>query len=560
MLLVRIEESMRISLLQLNPTIGDLTGNAKKIISHAKNAAADNPDLIVTSELALSGYPPRDLLLQNGFLDASWETAKIIAQECSALAPILLGIAQRNNAETGRPLFNAAALLENGRISKCFPKTLLPTYDVFDEDRYFEPAHGPQILPIGNHSVGISICEDIWNDRDFWNKRRYQDDPIEGLVKSGADLIINISASPFTAGKQQVREKMLAGIAKKYRVALVYVNQVGGNDDLIFDGRSCVFNKTGTLVARARAFQEDLLTIDLGNPGSGIIFPDDFAPESEIWHALVLGTRDYVRKTGFKSVLLGLSGGIDSALVAAIATQALGKENVLGVMMPSPYSSQGSIDDSQVLASNLGIRVISLPIGSIMQEYESVLAQEFSGRPRDLAEENLQARIRGTLLMALSNKFGSLLLTTGNKSEISVGYCTLYGDMCGAVGVIADVPKCMVYRIARWLNEREHRMLIPEPILTKAPSAELRPDQTDQDSLPPYDVLDEILSRHIEHHESPDEICTQGYPKDTVNSVAHLVKVAEFKRKQAAPGFKVTDRAFGTGWRMPIASKEWYRG
>ena len=550
---------MKISLLQLNPTVGDLEGNAEKLQSGIRETATNRPDLIVTSELALPGYPPRDLLLQKKFIERMWETAEGIAEKCASAPPVLLGLAQRNDADTGRPLYNVAALLDKGRIVSCFPKTLLPTYDVFDEDRYFEPAHGSQILTLGNNSVGISVCEDIWNDRDFWNKRRYQIDPIDTLVKLGADLIVNISASPFTAGKQQVREKMLAGIAKKYRIPIVYVNQVGGNDDLIFDGRSCVYDSSGALIARAKAFQEDFLTVDLANPGSAIIFPDDFTPESEIWHALVLGTRDYVRKTGFKSVLLGLSGGIDSALVAAIATDALGKENVLGVMMPSPYSSQGSIDDSEALAANLGIRVISLPIGTIMTEYESVLAPEFSGRSRDITEENLQARIRGTLLMALSNKFGSLLLTTGNKSEISVGYCTLYGDMCGAVGVIADVPKCMVYRIARWLNERYRRNIIPEPILTKAPSAELRPDQTDQDSLPPYDVLDEILCRHIEHHESPDEICTQGYPKDTVNSVAHIVKIAEFKRKQAAPGFKVTDRAFGTGWRMPIASKEWYQ-
>jgi NAD+ synthase/NAD+ synthase (glutamine-hydrolysing) len=435
----------------------------------------------------------------------------------------------------------------------------LPTYDVFDEDRYFEPAHSTQILHLNNSTIGISICEDIWNDRDFWNKRRYQIDPIESLVSSGAKLIINISASPFTVGKQEVRERMLGCIATKYHIPIVYVNQTGGNDDLIFDGRSCAFDSSGNLIARAKAFQEDILSVDISSPALNRIAPDNFAPESEIWHALVLGTRDYVHKTGFKSVLLGLSGGIDSALVAAVATEALGRDHVLGVMMPSPFSSKGSIEDSQTLAANLGVRSITLPITQIMTAYESTLCHEFTGYAKDLTEENLQARIRGTLLMALSNKFGSLLLTTGNKSEVSVGYCTLYGDMCGAIGVISDVPKSMVYRIARWLNDQNARDIIPESILTKPPSAELRPDQTDQDSLPPYDILDEILCHHIEHHKSPDEIVNLGYPRGTVESALHLVKIAEFKRKQAAPGFKVTDRAFGTGWRMPIASKEWYR-
>ena len=550
---------MKISLLQQNPIVGDLGGNAKRIIRGVKNASKDNPDLIVTSELALLGYPPRDLLLQKNFIEKSWEVAEDIAHHCKSTPPILLGLAQKNESEIGRPLFNVAALINNGEIIRCFHKTLLPTYDVFDEDRYFEPAHHSQILKLNNTPIGISICEDIWNDRDFWNKRRYQIDPIESLVKSGAELIINISASPFTVGKQEIRERMLGCIAAKYHIPIVYVNQTGGNDDLIFDGRSCGFDKSGNLVARALAFQEDILTVDISRPASNRISPDDFIPESEIWRAIVIGTRDYVHKTGFKSVLLGLSGGIDSAIVAAVATEALGKDHVLAVMMPSPFSSEGSIKDSHTLATNLGIRSITLPITQIMTAYESVLQQEFAGHPKDLTEENLQARIRGTLLMALSNKFGSLLLTTGNKSEVSVGYCTLYGDMCGAIGVISDIPKSMIYRIARWLNDQNAGNIIPLSILTKPPSAELRPDQTDQDSLPPYDLLDEILCYHIEHHKSAKEIVSLGYPEDTVESVLHLVKIAEFKRKQGAPGFKVTDRAFGTGWRMPIASKEWYR-
>jgi NAD+ synthase/NAD+ synthase (glutamine-hydrolysing) len=549
---------MKISLLQLNPIVGDLEGNAKRIIAAVKESEKQCPDLIVTSELALIGYPPRDLLLVKQFITKSWETLQTIAAELNDSPPIIIGIAEPNATNVGRPLYNGAALVHTGKIQQCFRKTLLPTYDVFDEDRYFEPSPGPKILHLRDNVIGISLCEDIWNDRDFWNRRRYHVDPIEDLVKSGAELIINISASPFTMGKQQLREKMLACIAKKYRTSLVYVNQVGGNDDLIFDGRSCAFDSQGTMIARASAFNEDAITVDLTDLSSNRIEKDDFTPESEIWRALVLGTRDYVHKSGFKAVLLGLSGGIDSALVAAIASEAVGRENVSGVLMPSPYSSKGSVDDSLRLVENLKIRSTTLPISQIMDAYDMVLHQEFSRYPKDITEENLQARIRAVLLMAMSNKSGSLLLTTGNKSEVSVGYCTLYGDMCGAIGVISDVPKSMVYRIARWLNSQGNGSIIPESILTKSPSAELRPDQTDQDSLPPYDLLDQILYHHIELHESPNEIIARGFPAETTYKTLHLVKNAEFKRKQAAPGFKVTDQAFGTGWRMPIASKEWY--
>ncbi|MDD1658635.1 MAG: NAD+ synthase, partial [Methanomicrobiales archaeon] len=419
------------------------------------------------------------------------------------------------------------------------------------------PAQGPQILDLQGTKLGISICEDIWNDADFWKQKRYHSDPIQELVRAGARCLINISASPFTAGKQQLREKMLSGIARKYRIPLLYVNQAGGNDDLVFDGRSCAFNARGELIARAAPFGEDSLALDIFQDTPAGIHLDDFSPESEIWNALVLGTRDYVRKTGFLKVLVGLSGGIDSSLVAAIAAEALGRKNVLGVLMPSPYSSGGSVTDAKALGENLGIRTTTLPISGIMDSFERALAGEFSGLPRDITEENLQARIRGTLLMALSNKFGALLLSTGNKSEIAVGYCTLYGDTNGALAVIADVPKTMVYRIARWLNARSSSPVIPEPVFLKAPSAELRPDQTDQDSLPPYDLLDEILLYHIEQHESPAEIVARGYDPGVVYRVVHLVKGAEFKRKQAPPGIKVTDRAFGTGWRMPLAAREW---
>jgi NAD+ synthase (glutamine-hydrolysing) len=546
---------MRVLLLQLNPTIGDLAGNAGKIREWVISAGRDAADLIVTPELALPGYPPRDLLLFRSYIEKSLEIAEELAADLEGYPPVLVGAAQPSPSSVGRPLSNVALLLNGGKVACSFGKTLLPTYDVFDEDRYFEPAQGPQILELAGTKVGISICEDIWNDADFWNQKRYHSDPIQELVAAGARCLVNISASPFTAGKQLLREKMLSGIARKYRIPLVYVNQVGGNDDLVFDGRSCAFNAKGELIARAAPFREDRLAVDIERPGT--IHPDDFAPEPEIWNALVLGTRDYIRKTGFQQALVGLSGGIDSSLVAAIAVEALGRENVLGVLMPSPFSSVGSVTDALALGKRLGIRTTELPIGGIMEGFEGTLAGEFAGLPRDITEENLQARIRGTLLMALSNKSGALLLSTGNKSEIAVGYCTLYGDMNGALAVIADVPKTMVYRIARWLNAWGPVPVIPEPVLLKAPSAELRPNQTDQDSLPPYDLLDEILLYHIEQHESAAEIVARGYDPGIVYRVTRLVKGAEFKRKQAPPGIRVTDRAFGTGWRMPLAAKEW---
>jgi NAD+ synthase (glutamine-hydrolysing) len=549
---------MRIVLLQQNPIVGDLMGNAQKIIDGVNAVSGKHPDLIVTSELSLLGYPPRDLLLQKKFIEKSWSIAEKIAEICRNYPPILIGLAKCNNSGVGRPLYNVVALIHEGQIVQCFYKTLLPTYDVFDEDRYFEPAHFVQTLRLYGNTIGISICEDIWNDTDFWKRRRYHNDPIENLVRDGAQCLINISASPFSVGKQSLRESMLSTIARKYHLPILYANQVGGNDDLIFDGRSCAFDATGGLIARGAAFQEDTILVNLLYPNNNCIYSDDFTPESELWRALVLGTRDYIQKTGFNKVLLGLSGGIDSALVAAIAVEAIGKENVLGVLMPSPYSSTGSIEDSLLLANNLGIRTLQLPISEILHSFDNILYDAFNGYAPDTTEENLQARIRGTLLMSLSNKYGALLLTTGNKSEVSVGYCTLYGDMCGAIAVISDVPKVMVYRIASWMNTQRNCSIIPEPILTKPPSAELRPGQTDQDSLPPYVVLDEILRHYIELHESPEEIISQGFSPETVEHVLHLVKIAEFKRKQAAPGFKVTDCAFGTGWRMPIASKEWY--
>ena len=543
---------MKIALLQVNPTVGDLAGNARLILDALRVASAAGADLAATPELALVGYLPRDLLLSPGFVQRSWDALETLARDAADLAPVLVGLPEPNPSDEGRPLFNCAALVRGGRIEQRFRKSLLPTYDVFDEDRYFEPFHGPQLLDLAGTRVGISICEDIWNDRDFWKRRRYHHDPIDELAAAGAQIVVNLSASPFTAGKQRRREEMLGGMALKQRLPIAYVNQFGGNDDLVFDGRSSVFAADGATLARAKSFEADVVVCDLAT-ATPIGPAGDVDPESEIWRALVLGTRDYVRKCGFTSAVLGLSGGVDSALTAAIAVDALGADNVLGVLMPSPYSSQGSLDDARALAANLGIETITLPIEPLMRTFDGVLRGALGSDPPGVAAENIQARIRGNLLMALSNTRGALLLTTGNKSELSVGYCTLYGDMSGGLAVIADVPKTMVYRVSRWRNDSAGRPQIPESTLTKAPSAELRPNQTDQDSLPPYDVLDGILQRHVEQHQPADAIVAAGFDAETVARVLRLVRLAEFKRKQAAPGLKVTDRAFGTGWRMPIA-------
>ena len=550
---------MKVALLQLNPTVGDLPGNSDLIACAARSAGPDI-DLFVTSELALLGYPPRDLLLNFDFVRRSWSVLRKLALDLADLPPLLVGLAEPNPCEVGRPLFNSAALLCEGRVERTFRKTLLPTYDVFDEDRYFEPASEPQILRLKSAVFGISICEDIWNDSDFGKRRLYHADPVEELVAKGANVIINLSASPFTVGKQAHREAMLARLARKHRVPFLYVNQVGGNDDLVFDGRSCFFDPSGTLVARGKGFEEDLVIADTATSApapAGWIAKDDFTPEAEIWQALVLGTRDYVHKCGFSSVLLGLSGGIDSGLVAAVASRALGPKNVLCVLMPSPYTSRASMEDAELLAHNLGLKTMTISITDIMQSYDAELSGPFLGRPKDVTEENIQARIRGNLLMALSNKYGSILLTTGNKSELAVGYCTIYGDMSGGLAVISDVPKTFVYRLAEWLNSNSGREIIPGRVLKKAPTAELRFCQTDQDSLPPYTVLDDILERYIEQHQSEEELLAQGFDAAMVARVLSLVKNAEFKRRQAAPGLKVTDRAFGSGWRMPIASRSW---
>ncbi|MDK2889793.1 MAG: hypothetical protein PWR21_425 [Methanoculleus sp.] len=531
--------TMKISLLQVNTVVGDLAGNADRIAAGVAGASRHRPDLIVAPELSLTGCPPGDLLLNKGFIARSLAVLGDLAANLADAPPVLVGFAEPNRSGTGRPLFNAAALLRDGAVGKTFRKA--PISDgILDETRYFEPAaESPGLLRIGERTVGVTISEEV---------------RFGGPMP---DVVVNLSASPFAAGRQRLREEALSRFAREHGVAIAAANLVGGNDDLVFDGRSVAFFADGTLIARGAAFAEDVVTVDLAHPAPQAVAPDDQAPESEIWRALVLGTRDYVHKCGFTSVHLGLSGGIDSSLVAAVAVRALGPENVLGMLLPSPHTSAESAEDARELAKNLGIRVECVPIAPMMEAFDGALAGVFAGLAPDITEENLQARIRATVLMALANKFGSMLLSTGNKSEAAVGYCTLYGDAAGGLSVIADVPKGMVYRIARWLNAKDP--VIPKRVLKKPPSAELRPDQTDQEILPPYDLLDAILHRYIDCFESADEIIAAGYPAETVRKVLRMVGQAEFKRRQAPPGIRVTDRAFGTDWHMPIAAKHWWR-
>ncbi|MEF2232224.1 MAG: NAD+ synthase [Pseudodesulfovibrio sp.] len=546
---------MKIGVLQINPVVGDLDGNAARIVRAAREATALGADLCLTPELALTGYPPRDLLLYDAFVDRARRAADQVARDLADAAPLLLGCVAANPGP-GKPVFNCALWCEGGLVRRVFRKTLLPTYDVFDEARYFEPApaEDPEanILRFRGRTIAVTICEDAWNDKDYWERRSYARDPLEEAAAHGPDLIVNLSASPLSLGKQALRQDMLSAVARKYRVPLVYANQTGGNDDLVFDGRSCAFAPGGALIARGADFAEDVFVVDTASRIP--VEVADLCREDETWRALVMGARDYARKSGFAAALVGLSGGIDSAVTAVVAAEALGPENLTCVLMPSPYSSKGSIDDSLELAENLGAKTFTLPIEPIMRAFAETLAEPFAGLAGDTTEENIQSRIRGNLLMALSNKFRALLLTTGNKSELAVGYCTIYGDMSGGYAVLADVDKTSVFRLARWYNQSVAPH-IPEAVLTKPPSAELRPDQKDQDSLPPYDVLDAILAQHIEHHRSADQIIDQGFDPETVARVLALVRCAEFKRRQAAPGIKLTPRSFGTGWRMPLACK-----
>ncbi|MEA5470558.1 NAD+ synthase [Spirulina sp. 06S082] len=555
---------MKIAIAQLNPTIGDLNGNANTILETAQTASEQGVQLLLTPELSLCGYPPRDLLLNPNFVAKMLQKLQQLARELPQNLTVLVGTVEPNpkaELQGQKPLFNSIALLNQGEIKRIFYKRLLPTYDVFDEHRYFTAGDESNYFILENegHSlkIGVTICEDLWNDEEFWGRRSYQVNPIEDLARSQVDFIVNLSASPYSVSKQKLREAMLHHCVLRYKIPIIYTNQVGGNDDLLFDGNSIAFNRNGALICRAKSFTTDVKIVEF-DPEKRDYLPAEIVPlpnseEAEIWSALVLGVRDYARKCGFSQVILGLSGGIDSALVAAIAAEAMGAKNVLGVLMPSPYSSDHSLIDAEALVNNLGINSQTIAIAAAMTAYDRLLNPLFRETEFGIAEENIQSRIRGNLLMAISNKFNYLLLSTGNKSEMSVGYCTLYGDMNGGLAVIADVPKMRVFALCRWLNQEQE--IIPKNIIIKPPSAELKPEQTDRDSLPPYEILDDILCQLVEKHQSIEEIVRSRGDRATVEKIARLVARAEFKRRQAPPGLKITDRAFGTGWRMPIASR-----
>jgi NAD+ synthase (glutamine-hydrolysing) len=544
---------MKVTLAQLNPVVGDVAGNLNKALDTLK-AVGSATDLLVFSELFLVGYPPRDLLENPSLI----EKVQAAVQELAAASQsypetgLLLGAPWPTGAETGKGLNNAALLIQGGRLAFTQPKSLLPTYDVFDESRHFDPAEEVDVVAFKGETLGISICEDAWYDPELWFRKLYPFDPIKVLAQKGATVLVNISGSPFQVGKEEVRCRLLQGHARRYRRPLVYVNQVGGNDELIFDGRSLVLDAAGEPVAVLPAFEEQVRTVDLAAPGTpGLFVPQE--PIASVHGALVLGLRDYLHKCGFSRAVVGLSGGVDSAVTCVLACQALGPDNVLGVLMPSPYTSRGSMEDSVKLAGNLGIAHQVIPITPIYQAYREALRQPLELDDIDVTLENIQARIRGNILMALSNKFGYLVLSTGNKSELAVGYCTLYGDMSGGLSVLADVPKTMVYELARYLNRDGE--VIPRAILTKAPSAELRPDQKDQDTLPPYEVLDRIMNCYLLEGYSYREIVAQGLDPEVVRWVIRAIDRNEYKRRQAAPGLKVTSKAFGMGRRIPIAAK-----
>ena len=541
---------MRIALAQLNTTVGDIAGNEGLVLEAYRRGVEAQVELVLTPELSLTGYPPRDLLLRESFIRANQAALERLAAAVGEVG-LIVGFVGENPVRPGRLLTNAAALLHRGRVVAIRTKTLLPTYDVFDEDRYFEPASENAVIHWEGRRLGLTICEDIWNDAEFGVQRRYRPDPAAALVASGAQILINLSASPWQLGKEQRRSALLRSLARRHQVPVVYCNLVGGNDELVFDGRSLAFNSAGGCLGEAAHFSSDFLIVDTEASGDRPLAP--LADEALLHDALVLGMRDYVGKCGFRSVVLGLSGGIDSALVAALAVDALGAENVRGLALPTQFSSAGSIDDARSLAENLGIRFDVVPIQGSFEALKRQMEPLFEGRPEDTAEENLQARLRGVTLMAMSNKFGSLLLTTGNKSELAVGYCTLYGDMCGGLAVISDLPKTWVYRVSRWMNR--DREIIPSSSITKAPSAELRPNQTDQDSLPPYEVLDAILEAYVVEDRPAAEIIATGFSEADVRRVVRLIDLSEYKRRQAAPGLKVTSRAFGVGRRQPVAQR-----
>jgi NAD+ synthase/NAD+ synthase (glutamine-hydrolysing) len=543
---------VRLALGQINPTVNDFAGNTAKIVDYARRAQGGGAALAIFPECSVCGYPPRDLVERPLFVARSREALDKIADATRGIA-VICGLVTPALAETGKSVMNSAALLQDGRLTFLQSKMLLPTYDVFDEARNFAPARSQGIFPLGDKSVALTICEDAWNDKHFWNKRLYTSDPVESLIQAGANFVVNISASPFWMGKREFRRDMLATIARNDRVPVVMVNQVGGNDSLVFDGSSLAFDATGRVIAQGKSFEEDLVFLDTDTM-TGEMHEQIAGEEASVYAALVLGTRDYVRKCGFARVIIGLSGGIDSAITTAIAAAALGPENVIGVGMPGPYSSPGSIDDARALARNLGIRFELLSINDMCAATGKTLAGVFAGLPADATEENIQSRARGMVLMALSNKFNAIVLSTGNKSELGVGYCTLYGDMVGGLAVISDLPKTMVYRLSHYVNSR--RLVIPVATIEKPPSAELRPDQKDTDSLPPYEVLDVILEEYIEDSKSAEQIAREhGFDLALVQRVLRMVDRAEYKRQQAAPGLKISGKAFGMGRRFPIAAK-----
>ncbi len=543
---------MKIALGQINPTVGDFSGNAAKIIDYSRRAQASGAGLILFPELSVCGYPPRDLVERPSFVARNRETVERIASETRGIA-VICGLVTPAHSETGKSAMNSAMLLQDGKVAFVQSKMLLPTYDVFDEMRNFAPAKSQDLFSFCGNRMALTICEDAWNDKLFWPKRLYTLDPIETLIRAGGNFVLNISSSPFWIGKRELRRDMLAAIARHHKVPVALVNQVGGNDSLVFDGSSLVFNAEGNIIAQGASFEEDLIYFD-SKALTGDMHEQIEGEEASVYAALVLGTRDYMRKCGFHQAIIALSGGIDSALTAVIAADAVGPENVFGVGMPGPYSSPGSIDDARALARNLGIRFELLPINRAFEAYRETLQLVFAGQKEDVTEENIQSRARGTLLMALSNKFGAIVLSTGNKSELGVGYCTLYGDMVGGLAVISDVPKTLVYRLSHYVNSR--RPVIPEATLEKPPSAELRPNQKDSDSLPPYEILDAVLEDYVEAAHSAEQIAANhGFDIELVRRVVRMVDRAEYKRQQAAPGIKISAKAFGYGRRIPIAAK-----
>ena len=553
-----MKNPMRIALAQINPTVGDLSGNVDRIARASREAAGRGAEVVVFPELSITGYPPRDLVEKPSFISRSESELQRLAQETADLdLSLICGYAARSQSETGKRAMNSAAVIERGKVVFRQNKMLLPNYDVFDEARYFVPADRESLCTLRGKQVALTICEDAWNDRNYWKQRLYQRDPVEEMFAAGGDVMICINASPYNMGKREIRRRMYRASAKRYKRPVIYVNQVGGNDQLVFDGSSFAMNAAGEVIASARSFEEDLVIADIdGGVDDNTDRHEDFTDECEaVYQALVLGTRDYMRKCGFRRVLIGLSGGIDSSLTAAIAVEAVGKENVTGVGMPGPYSSEGSVTDAREMAERLGIRFEIVKISGVYQNFIGELTPLFAGRPADVTEENLQSRLRGVTLMALSNKTGALVLTTGNKSELAVGYCTLYGDMCGGLAIISDVPKTMVYSLSRIANRR-HNGAIPESVFTKPPSAELRLDQKDTDSLPEYEVLDRILEAYVEHYRTPKQIAEDLHLSiELVEDIVNKVDRNEYKRQQAAPGLKVTTKAFGIGRRFPIAQR-----